>query len=110
MNDINGRRVPVEVSLTEVHENIIARTGESLSVIRRLGFSLLTEPRNEPAAEDIRLVLHCPFCGQQVPYPGRARDGSSALAECHDCDVYFEFDTEEVYTIAAGPVSRSASC
>jgi hypothetical protein len=73
------------------------QTGEQLSVIRRLGFSLLTETRHQPAADDIRLVVHCPFCGDQVPYPGRSRDGSNALAECPGCDVYFEFEDRDVF-------------
>ena len=78
--------------------------GEPLSVIRRLGFSLLIEPREEPAADDIRLVVHCPFCGDQVPYPGRSRDGSQALAECHGCDVDFEFDDRDVFPASTRPV------
>ena len=88
---------------TQLHHSIAARTGEPLSVIRHLGFSLLTEPRSEPAADDIRLVLHCPFCGHQVAYPGRARDGSHTLAECPDCDVYFEFDDREVFPASSRP-------
>ena len=77
---------------TQLNRSIAARTGEPLSEIRRLGFRLLVEPREEPVAEEIRLVVHCPFCRQQVPYPGRSRDGSNALAECDGCDVYFEFE------------------
>jgi hypothetical protein len=90
---------------TQLQKSIAVRTGEPLSVIRRLGFSLLKETRDEPAVEDIRLVLHCPFCTQQVPYPGRAGDGSSALAECDGCDVYFEFDDRDVFP-ASSPTAR----
>jgi hypothetical protein len=85
------------MTLTQLHTSIAARTGEPLSVIRRLGFRLLTLRRTDPGLEHLRLVLHCPFCGQQVPYPGRARDGSNALAECTDCDVYFDFKDSEVF-------------
>jgi hypothetical protein len=85
----------------QLNHRIAARTGESLTVIRRHGFSLLTERQSEPGPENIRLVLHCPFCRSQVPYPGRAGDGSQPLAECPDCDVYFEFDDREVFPASA---------
>ena len=87
----------------QLHRSVAARTGEPLSVIRNLGFRLLVEPAEEPAAEEICLVVHCPFCGDQVPYPGRSRDGSSALAECHGCDVYFEFADHEVFPASPRP-------
>jgi hypothetical protein len=86
-----------------LNHRIAARTGESLAMIRRLGFSLVTERRDEPRPEDIRLVLHCPFCRCQVPYPGRAGDGSQPLAECTYCDVYFEFDDREVFPATSRP-------
>ncbi len=69
------------VTRTQVNHLVAARTGESLDVIRRLGFQVKSEPGDEPVAEDICLVVHCPFCRGAVPYPGRARDGSAALAE-----------------------------
>jgi hypothetical protein len=86
-----------------LNHRIAERTGESLAVIRRLGFNLVTERRDQPGPEDICLVLHCPFCRGQVPYPGRAGDGSQPLAECHDCDVYFEFDDCEVFPATSRP-------
>jgi hypothetical protein len=82
---------------TQLNRSIAARTGEPLSAIRRLGFRLLVEPLEEPVTEEIRLVVHCPFCTGQVPYPGRTRDGSTALAECLGCDVYFEFADRDVF-------------
>ncbi len=91
----------------QLNHRIAARTGESLTVIRRLGFSLVTQTRNEPGPEDIRLVLHCPFCRGQVPYPGRAGDGSQPMAECLDCDVYFEFDDREVFPASSRPARPS---
>jgi hypothetical protein len=81
----------------QLNTRIATRTGESLSVIRRLGFQLKTEPLEEPIAEKLRLVVHCPFCGEQVPYPGRTRDGSGALAECQDCDIYFDVQDHDVF-------------
>jgi hypothetical protein len=88
----------------QVNHLIAARTGESLAVIRHLGFQL-SEPREEPAAEDICLVVHCPFCRGHVPYPGRTRDGSAALAECVECDVYFEVEDRDVFPASSGAAS-----
>jgi hypothetical protein len=92
----------------QLNHALAIQTGEQLSVIRRLGFSLLIEPREEPAADEICLVLHCPFCGDQVPYPGRSRDGSKAMAECPGCDVYFEFDDRDVFPASTRPVRAPA--
>ena len=75
-------------------------TGESPRHVHRLGFSLLAPTPVDPEPEDLRLVLDCPSCGDAVPYPGAAGDGSPALAECPRCDVYFAYDPAEVY--AAG--------
>ena len=82
---------------TQINHRVASRTGESLTVIRRLGFQLQVPPREEPAPEDICLVVHCPFCRGAVPYPGRSGDGSPALAECVGCDVYFPFDDRDVF-------------
>jgi hypothetical protein len=89
---------------TQLNRSIAARTGEPLSVIRSLGFRLLVEPNEEPVAEEIRLVVHCPFCSGQVPYPGRAGDGSNVLAECCGCDVYFEFADRDVFPASSRTV------
>jgi hypothetical protein len=40
-------------------------------------------------------TVECPHCGQSVPYPSRARDGSLTLAECDDCDIYFDVESVE---------------
>jgi hypothetical protein len=89
---------------SQLNHSIAARTGEPLSVIRRLGFRLLVEPDEEPVAEEVRLVVPCPFCGDQVPYPGRTRDGSHALAECQGCDIYFDVQDHDVFPA----ISRAA--
>jgi hypothetical protein len=91
----------------QVSHLIAARTGESLTVIRRLGFQLKSESREEPTEDDIRLVVHCPFCRGAVPYPGRAGDGSAAMAECADCDVYFEFAERDVFPASARQLGKS---
>ncbi len=78
---------------------VASALGESLSTVRRLGFSLMTVSGQPPVTDfaAIRLALDCPFCGHAVDHPGTARCGSAALAECDRCDVYFEFDDDEVY-------------
>jgi hypothetical protein len=83
---------------SQLDRSVADRIGESLRTIQRLGFQPDSTDTLEP--EEIRLVLDCPFCGRAVPYPGRVRDGSSALAEClsPSCDVYFDFAESDVYT------------
>ena len=85
----------------QLHRRVAGRTGESLRTIRRLGFHLQPEASGEPDQPDVRLVVDCPSCRRPVPYPGRAGDGSPALAECPrpSCDLYFDFDPARVYDI-----------
>jgi hypothetical protein len=84
-------------------------TGEPLLSLRFLGFNLAARHGADLEPEDMKLVLDCPFCRQPVPYPGPAADGSHTMAECDLCDVYFDFDTGEVYTIAADEKCKGAS-
>ncbi len=93
---------------TQVNHLVAARTGEPLAVIRRLGFQVKSEPSEEPAAQDICLVVHCPFCRGAVPYPGRGRDGSDVLAECGECDVFFPFEDRDVFPASARRVTSSS--
>jgi hypothetical protein len=81
----------------QLDRSVADRTGESLRTVHRLGFQ--PGPARELEPEDLRLVVDCPFCGRAVPYPGRSRDGSPALAECLNpaCDVYFDFAEADVY-------------
>ena len=72
-------------------------TGESLLTVRRRGFSPLGRGPSSLVPEPSALLLDCPFCGRPVPYPGLARGGEPALAECLDCDLDYEFDPGEVY-------------
>jgi hypothetical protein len=67
--------------LTQLERTVARQTGESPRTIRDLGFTLRTGPPGDLEPEDLRLMLDCPFCGRAVPYPGRAGDGSPALAE-----------------------------
>jgi hypothetical protein len=79
-------------------------TGETLQTIHDLGFSLLTRDQDDlEPAEDLRLVVDCPFCGRPVPCPDRAGDGTPPLAECLRCDVEFPFDGDEVYAAGLEP-------
>ncbi len=93
--------------MTQAHldRSVADRTGESPRTIRRLGFGLQPVAPRDPGPEDSRLVVDCPSCGRVVPYPGRSRDGSPALAECLNpsCDVYFDFAEADVY--ATEPVA-----
>ena len=93
----------------QVSHLIAARTGEPLSVIRRLGFQIKSEPREGPAAGELRLVVRCPFCRGAVPYPGRSGDSSTSLAECADCDVDFEFEDRDVFPASARRVANPST-
>ena len=88
---------------------VAGATGESLQTIHRRGFSIVNNDRDGLESEDPALVLDCPSCGRAVPYPGRCRDGSVALAECLPCDVYFDCDEAEVYTIDPGVDAAGAA-
>ena len=90
----------------QISHLVAARTGEPLAVIRRLGFQIVPEPRERPAADDLCLVVPCPFCREPVSYPGRSGDGSAALAECLDCDVYFEADERNVLPVRTSRLAR----
>ena len=86
---------------TQLNHQVARITGEPIDYITTLGFSLLRSWGESMEPEDIRLVLECPFCGRPVPYPGSAEAGSEPMAQCGRCDVYFGFDTFEVYATAA---------
>ena len=80
-------------------ERAVARsTGESLAIVRHLGFGPPTHFDLEP--EDLALAVDCPFCGRTC---GLASDagGLPAMAECDPCDLYFEFRVHEVYAAPA---------
>jgi hypothetical protein len=84
---------------TQLDAQIASITGESLSEIHLLGFSLVPDHHDDPEPATVQLVLDCPFCRGPVPYPGRASDGAEPMGECDRCDVYFSFDPEEVYVL-----------
>ena len=94
------------MTCSRISHLVAARTGEPLAVIRRLGFQIVPEPRERPAADDLLLVVPCPFCREPVPYPGRSGDGSATLAECADCDVYFEAADRDVLPVRASRLAR----
>jgi len=85
-----------------LHGELAKTTGESVAILRTVGFNLVARQADDLEPEQIVLVLDCPFCRQPVPYPAPTRDGSETLAECDRCDIYFPFQVDEVYTIAAG--------
>jgi hypothetical protein len=87
---------------TLIEHAVATALGEDVATVRRLGFgpALLDAPGD---LNDVRLVLDCPFCGRPVGYPGRGRDGSPAMGECAACDVYFDFEDDDVYVAQAVP-------
>ncbi len=93
---------------TRLSRQLANRTGEALSVIRRLGFQLKVVPAEEPHGREVVLGVRCPFCRGAVAYPGRPRDGSTALAECGRCDVYFPVEDGNVFPTTEGAIARLA--
>jgi hypothetical protein len=87
---------------------VAAATGEALHTVRRLGFSASAVTPTDREAEELSLVLDCPFCGRPAAYPGSAGDGTSPWAECLRCDVSFEFAPAEVYIAGRDGLSRVA--
>ena len=95
--------------MTQTHliSSVASATGESLRTIHGLGFNLVTESPDDLEPENLHLVVDCPFCRTSLPYPGLVGDGSLPMGECLSCDVYFPFESEEVY--AAGTIARGWS-
>jgi hypothetical protein len=89
-----------EMTTNQLNYQVARITGEPIHYISSLGFSLLRPSGESMEPEDIELVLPCAFCGRPVPYPGCATADSEPMAECERCDVYFGFDTFEVYATA----------
>ena len=75
----------------QLERSVAHATGESIRLIRNLGFSSLSIPTAHRVACENPVV--CPMCRRPVPSSGTASDGSTAMAECLDCDVYFDPDT-----------------
>ena len=86
----------------QLNRAVAASTGESIGTINRYGFSVLHESPETARSDKLRFLVDCPFCGRPADYPGLARDGSAALAECERCDVYFDFPPHEIYC-STGP-------
>ena len=80
---------------------VASATGESLGLVRGLGFSLASLEGDDLEPEDIVLAITCPFCRSIVAYPGPTADGALPLAECPTCDVYFEITPDEISTKAS---------
>jgi hypothetical protein len=93
----------------QLDRSIAALTGEPVRLVRQLGFSVLSGEAEALEPEELRLVLNCPFCGHPAPYPDQAGDGSTLLAECDRCDVYFDYEVDEVYPLAMDSCAGSVS-
>jgi hypothetical protein len=90
------------VNRRQLDRAVARATGETLRTVHARGFGVLEVRPAAPGLEGLALVTDCPHCRRPVPYPGRAADGSAALAECPGCDLYFEPRPETVYATAAG--------
>jgi hypothetical protein len=86
---------------SQLESAVAAVTGESVRTVHQLGFGIITPRGRDLEPEDLRLVVDCPFCRHPVPSPVWAGDGSLTLAECVDCDVYFDATTDEIYAAPA---------
>jgi hypothetical protein len=93
----------------QLDRSIAALTGEPISYVRQLGFSVLSDESQALEPEDLKLVLNCPFCGHPAPYPGPAGAGSATLAECDRCDVSFDYGIDEVYPLATDSTAGSVN-
>jgi hypothetical protein len=89
------------MTLTQLHGAVARATGESIGLIRTLGFGLVAERPDDLEPEDVGLVVACPHCRRPVLYPGMTPDGSPVMAECPGCDVYFLAPPERVDVTAA---------
>jgi hypothetical protein len=76
------------VTQRQLDSAVAAATGETVASIRRRGFTLCFRAEREP--ENLALVVACPHCRRPVADPGRSRTGAPLLAECLDCNVYFD--------------------
>jgi hypothetical protein len=90
------------VNRRQLDRAVARATGESLRTVRARGFSVLPDGPPATAPDDLALGAECPRCSRAVPHPGWAGDGAPALAECADCDLYFEPRPETAYATAAG--------
>jgi hypothetical protein len=95
------------VTHAQLFRGVAGRAGAPVRAARRSGLHPGTAAPGDPRSAAPRLVVNCPSCRRPVPYPGRADDGSVAMAECADpaCDLYFDFDPSAVYAVRS---SRSA--
>ena len=77
-------------------QRAVARaTGESVTTIRSLGFSVLEVDVPVTEVADC-LCLSCPGCGRDVPLS--LEDNTLPdLAECEHCDIAYPYHDEEVF-------------
>jgi hypothetical protein len=94
-------REETPLTQSQLESAVAAVTGESVRTVHQLGFGISDRRSGDLEPEDLRLVVDCPFCRHPVPSPPWAGDGSLTLAECVDCDVYFDTSTDEIYAAPA---------
>ena len=77
------------------------KVGRGSGLARWLESSIMLLALTNPATlvdrdeEQAGLAVTCPHCGRSVPFPARTRTGALCLAECEECDIYFEAEDVE---------------
>ena len=104
---VHRQREETPLTQSQLESAVAAVTGESVRTVHQLGFSISARSGGDLEPEDLRLVVDCPFCRHPVPSPVWAGDGSLTLAECVDCDVYFDTNAEEIYAAAVSDRSHA---
>jgi hypothetical protein len=81
----------------QLDDAVACATGESITTIRSLGFSLEPHERDDSEPEDPGLAVICPSCHEPVPYAGLTRAGAPTLGECLACDLYFDVAIGQIF-------------
>jgi hypothetical protein len=91
---------------SEIEQAVARVTGESRQVIRRYGFSIVSEEPESPT--DPSLVLDCPGCGVRLDVNDVSNPQLDEL-ECPRCDAVYPFVVDELYVTDA-PKRAFAAC
>jgi hypothetical protein len=94
-----GALLHEEFSMTQaqLEDAVACATGESITTIRSLGFSLEPHEGDDTEPEILGLAVICPCCHEPVPYAGLTRDGSPTLGECLACDIFFDVAIGQIF-------------
>ena len=83
---------------SQMNAAVVEATGESLSTVRGMGFSLdrQRKPRRSPQSEALP-VIDCPGCGGVVVLAWSSAEELPEFAECRRCETAFGYYDREVY-------------